>query len=71
MHTGELLLVCSFIIGYGWLAVSLLLYIGTDNISWMWIGSGIYGFTWLLLGLGFFFAGKEGLALINGKLINR
>ena len=68
IQIGVLLLMCSFILGYGGLAVSVLLYLWTDNHHWLWAGSGVYGLSWIILGIGFIFSGKEGLVLIKKKL---
>ena len=65
---GVLLLLASFIIGYGGLSISIMLYLWTDNKYWIWAGSGIYGFSWILFGLGFIISGREGLAIIKNKL---
>ena len=39
-----------------------------NNNFWLWTGAGIYGFSWILFGLGFFISGREGLAIIKNKL---
>ena len=62
------MLVTSCIIGYGGFGFSVLLYLGANNKFWLWAGAGIYGFSWILFGLGFFISGSEGLAIIKNKL---
>ena len=51
----------SFIIEYGGIALTSFLYLWTDNKIWIGFGSGVYGFSWILFGIGFVLAGKEGL----------
>ena len=71
IRVGIFLLLGSFIVGYGGLSVAVLLYILTDNKSWVWTGAGIYGFSWLLFGLGFIISGREGLIIIKDILTRR
>ena len=40
----------------------------TENKFWVWVGSGIYGISWIFFGLGFIISGKEGLTIIKNKL---
>ena len=59
--TGIIFFLYSFIIGYGGIALTSFLYLWTDNEIWIWSGSGVYGFSWILFGIGFILAGMEGL----------
>ena len=69
LQLGVFLLLASFIIGYGGFGVSVILYLWTNNQFWLWLGSGIYGFSWILFTLGFIISGREGLEIIKNKLI--
>ena len=71
IRAGIFLLLGSYIVGYGGLSVSVLLYILTDNKSWVRAGTGIYGFSWLIFGLGFIISGREGLIIIKDILTRR
>ena len=39
----------------------------SENNNWLWIGSVIYGFSWVFFGIGFFLAGKEGLKYLKSN----
>ncbi|MDP6684412.1 MAG: hypothetical protein QGH24_00515 [Candidatus Marinimicrobia bacterium] len=65
LKTGALLFLSSFIIGYGGLAVTEFLYFKTENDFWLWSGSGLYGFSWILFGIGILLSGKEGLTWLK------
>jgi hypothetical protein len=58
---GTIFFLYSFIIGYGGIALTSFLYLWTDNKIWIGFGSGVYGFSWILFGIGFVLSGKEGL----------
>ncbi len=45
LKTGAFLFLSSFIIGYGGLAVTGILYLKTKSDFWLWSGSGLYGFS--------------------------
>ena len=65
--TGFLFFISSFIIGYGGAAIFGAVYIWTENKFWLWTGSGVYGFSWLLFGIGFGLTGKKGLKYFTRK----
>ena len=65
--TGIIFFLSSYIIGYGGVILACFLYLWTDNKIWIWSGSGIYGFPWILFGIGFVLAGKEGLNHFSRK----
>ncbi|MDP7037216.1 MAG: hypothetical protein QF453_04720 [Candidatus Marinimicrobia bacterium] len=67
LKTGIMLFLCSFIIGYGGLAITGFMYLKTGFDFWLWSGLGLYGFSWVLFGLGYIFAGKEGLTWLKLK----
>ena len=58
---GIMFFLSSFIIGYGGIALTSFLYLWTNNKIWIGFGSDVYGFSWILFGIGFVLAGKEGL----------
>ena len=58
---GIIFFLSSFIIGYGGIALTSFLYLWTDNKVWIWSGTCVYGFSWILFGIGFILSGKEGL----------
>ena len=68
LQMGVFMLLISYIVGYGGLGVLVLLYLWANNKYWVWMGAGIYGFSWILFGLGLFISGKEGLVIIKNKL---
>ena len=65
--TGIIFFLSSFIIGYGGIALTSFLYLWTYNKVWIWSGSGVYDFSWILFGIGFVLAGKEGLKYFRRK----
>jgi len=67
LKIGVFLLITSFIIGYDGLSVFMILYLWTDHSLMAWIGSGIYTFSWCILGVGFILSGKEGMEIIKTK----
>ena len=67
LKLGILFFLSSFIVGYGGVAITGGFYFWTDNNNWLWIGSVIYGFSWVFFGIGFFLAGKEGLKYLKSK----
>ncbi len=68
LQRGILLLIISLFLGYGGLGVTVLFFLWTHKILWIWIGSIIYGFSWVLFGLGFLLTGREGLVMIRNKI---
>ena len=58
---GTIFFLYSFIIGYGGIALTSFLYLWTDNKVWIWSGTCVYGFSWILFGIRFVLSGKEGL----------
>ena len=67
LKAGILFFLFSFIVGYGGIAITGGLYFWTDNNNWLWVGSFIYGFSWVFFGIGFILAGKEGLIFFKRK----
>ena len=65
--TGIILLITSFIMGYGIVGICMLLYIYSGYSFWLWVSSVIYVFSWCIFGLGFLLSGKEGLKIIKKK----
>ena len=50
-----------FVVGYGGLGLAGLLYMYTNNNFWLLVESGLYGFSWIILGAAFLICGKEGI----------
>ena len=67
LKIGIILFLTSFIIGYGSLLVTGFFYFITRNDIWIWSGSGLYGLSWILFGIGFVMAGREGLKYFKCK----
>jgi len=68
LQMGVWMLLTSYIAGYGGSGVSILLYLWTNNKFWLWVGAGIYGFSWIFFGLGLLISGREGLVIIKNRL---
>jgi hypothetical protein len=62
-YVGVGLLLVNSPLGYVGLGVSGLIYVKTGNAFWLKLGGVFYAFTWVMLGLGAFLAGPEGLVL--------
>ena len=67
LKIGIKLFFASFIIGYGSLLVGGSFYFIPRNDIWIWFGFGLYGLSWVLFGIGFIMAGKEGLKYFKCK----
>ena len=64
---GIFLFGANFPLGIGGMAVAGIIYSKTDDKLWLWIGSGFYIFTWIMLGVSFLICGREGIKLYRNK----
>ena len=42
----------------------------TDEKFWLWVGSGFYGLSWIMLGISLLICGKEGIKMYLDKKEN-
>ncbi len=55
---GWLIVVTSFPVGYGGIALFTILAAALENRTWLWGGVVCYAFSWLMLGVGFCLGGR-------------
>ena len=66
---GVVLIIANFIIGFLAKLIPLLYFkIGYYSLNvWIWVGFGVYAFSWLMLLVGVYLCGKEGYDYAVGK----
>ena len=62
---GLIFLLINIPVGYGGFALGTSIYYATGKSYWLWIGSGAYAISWVLLGAGIALAGPAGVAYMK------